>query len=180
MSVNLSGRQLFTPGLVGWVGELLRRNQIPTDALHLEVTESVLLDDPDGADAVLTALRGLGVALSCDDFGTGYSSLAYLKRFPFDVVKIDRAFVDGLDRTESSQKSLVRAIVAMADALGLDTVAEGVETPSEADALVPLGCRSAQGFLFGHAVPPQEVLEAILRLGLAGKDQMEPGRITSS
>ena len=180
MSVNLSGRQLFTPGLVGWVGELLRRNRIPTDALHLEVTESVLLDDPDGADAVLTALRGLGVALSCDDFGTGYSSLAYLKRFPFDVVKIDRAFVDGLDRTESSQKSLIRAIVAMADALGLDTVAEGVETPSEADALVPLGCRSAQGFLFGHAVPPQEVLEAILRLGLAGKDQMEPGRITSS
>jgi diguanylate cyclase len=179
MSVNLSGRQLFTPGLVGWVGELLRRNQIPTDALHLEVTESVLLDDPDGADEVLTALRGLGVALSCDDFGTGYSSLAYLKRFPFDVVKIDRAFVDGLDRTESSQKSLIRAIVAMADALGLDTVAEGVETPSEADALVPLGCRSAQGFLFGHAVPPQEVLETILRLGLAGRDQMEPGRITS-
>ena len=179
MSVNLSARQLFTPGLVGQIAESVRRNHIPLDALHLEVTESVLLDDPDAAEAVLSSLRGLGVAISCDDFGTGYSSLAYLKRFPFDYVKIDRAFVDGLDRTESSQKSLVRAIVARADALGLGTIAEGIETPSEADALFQLGCTSAQGFLFARPIPPDDVLETILRLGLAGREAEGAGRITS-
>lgn len=179
MSVNLSGRQLFTPGLVGQIAESVRRNRIPLDALHLEVTESVLLDDPDAAEEVLSSLRGLGVALSCDDFGTGYSSLAYLKRFPFDYVKIDRAFVDGLDRSESSQKSLIRAIVAMADALGLGTIAEGIETPSEAEALFQLGCTSAQGFLFARPIPPGDVLEAILRLGLAGREAEGASRIRS-
>jgi EAL domain-containing protein (putative c-di-GMP-specific phosphodiesterase class I) len=121
----------------------------------------------------------LGVALSCDDFGTGYSSLAYLKRFPFDYVKIDRAFVDGLDRSESSQKSLIRAIVAMADALGLGTIAEGIETPSEAEALFQLGCTSAQGFLFARPIPPGDVLETILRLGLAGREAEGASRIRS-
>jgi EAL domain-containing protein (putative c-di-GMP-specific phosphodiesterase class I) len=126
-----------------------------------------MMEDSVTTAAVMAGLRALGVRLSVDDFGTGYSSLSYLKRFPVSRVKIDRAFVTGLGE-HASDSSLVTAIIAMASALDLDAVAEGVETTEQAERLFELGCRTAQGYLFSKAVPAAEVPETLDRLGIAG------------
>jgi EAL domain-containing protein (putative c-di-GMP-specific phosphodiesterase class I) len=115
----------------------------------------------------MAGLRTLGVRLAVDDFGTGYSSLSYLKRFPVSRVKIDRSFVSGLGQHESDS-SLVAAIVAMGSALDLEAVAEGVETAEQAQRLFDLGCRQAQGYLYGRAVPADEGPATLQRLGIAG------------
>jgi EAL domain-containing protein (putative c-di-GMP-specific phosphodiesterase class I) len=118
----------------------------------------------DLADAqLLHELNALGVRLSIDDFGTGYSSLAYLKRFPVDCVKIDRAFVVGLDQADTSDESLVAAIIAMAGAMGMTTIAEGVETAPQERRLVKLGCRAGQGYRYSPAVAAAHVPEALRR-----------------
>ena len=122
----------------------------------LEITESVLMRDASQALAVLEALKELGVSLSIDDFGTGYSSLSYLKRFPVDVLKIDRAFVDGLG-CETEDSAIVKAIVGMARALELGVVAEGVETARQVECLRELGCDRAQGFFFGRPRPAADL-----------------------
>jgi len=173
MAVNVSTRQLTDDSLIGVVSDVLARHAVPSDRLFLEVTESVLMDDPDTKALLLGRLRDLGLKLSIDDFGTGYSSLAYLQRFPFDRVKIDRAFVEGLDRREASGRSLIPAILAMTAAMGLDAIAEGVETPQEAEALVSLGCGLAQGFLWSRPVPADQIAAAIVRLGI-DVDQVSP------
>jgi diguanylate cyclase (GGDEF)-like protein len=160
VSVNLSPRQVWSGDIVDTVAETLARHGLPGDALWLEITESVMMEDSVTTTAVLTALRGLGVRLAVDDFGTGFSSLSYLKRFPVSRVKIDRSFVAGLGQHESDA-SLVAAIVAMAAALGLEPVAEGVETADQARRVAELGCTQAQGFLYGCAVRPEEVPELI-------------------
>ncbi len=175
MAVNVSTRQLLDDRLVGRVSQLLERTGVPEGRLYLEVTESVLMEDPEALEIVLRDLRGTGVRLSIDDFGTGYSSLAYLRRFPFDRVKIDRAFVDGLDRAPASERNLVIAIVAMATALNLDTVAEGVEQAGEAQTLSTMGCTAAQGYYFWRPVSANQLGAAIIRLGLAnGSKQVVP------
>jgi EAL domain-containing protein (putative c-di-GMP-specific phosphodiesterase class I) len=115
----------------------------------LEITESVLMQRADTVLATLHALKNLGVSLAIDDFGTGYSSLGYLQRFPVDVLKIDRAFVDGVARG-GSNAALARTIVALSDALGLRAVAEGVEQEVQQMALAALGCRLGQGYLFAR------------------------------
>ena len=157
VAVNLSARQLRDPGLVDLVAEALTEFDLPPDALWLEITESMLMENPTAATDILSALRDLGVGLSIDDFGTGYSSLAYLKRFPVDRVKIDRSFVEGLDRRDSSEESLVAAIIAMAGALGMTTIAEGVETVGQQQRLTMLGCEFAQGHFYAPAVAPRHV-----------------------
>jgi diguanylate cyclase (GGDEF)-like protein len=167
MAVNLSVRQLRDPGIVDMVDATLRRHGLPGDALYLEITESLLMESPETAAAALHRLRGLGVRLSIDDFGTGYSSLAYLNRFPVNRVKIDRSFVEGLERTDSSEASLVAAIVAMTTALGLSTVAEGVETIAQASHLVELGCSSAQGYLYARPVSPDRIPQVLEDMGIA-------------
>jgi diguanylate cyclase (GGDEF)-like protein len=163
VSVNLSPRQVWASDIVDTVADSLRRHSLPGDALWLEITENVMMEDSVTTTAVMAGLRALGVRLAVDDFGTGFSSLSYLKRFPVSRVKIDRSFVSGLGEHESDS-SLVSAIVAMATALDLEPVAEGVETVEQADHLVELGCVHAQGFLFGAAVPPEQVPDAIARL----------------
>ena len=150
MSVNLSARQLLDRRLPGRVDAILERHGVPADQLILEVTESALMRDPQTAVASLNALRRLGVGLAVDDFGTGYSSLAYLKQFPIDFLKIDKAFVD--DVAAHPDRSLAGAIVQLAHTLGLRPVAEGVEHADQADALQSLGCRLAQGFHLGRPV----------------------------
>jgi EAL domain-containing protein (putative c-di-GMP-specific phosphodiesterase class I) len=117
----------------------------------------------------LSDLRQLGVRLSIDDFGTGYSSLAYLKRFPVNHVKIDRSFVMGLTATASSDRSLVAAIIAMAGALNLTTIAEGVETAEQANALFELGSHRAQGYLYCPPVSSQDLAGAVARLNQGGQ-----------
>jgi EAL domain-containing protein (putative c-di-GMP-specific phosphodiesterase class I) len=163
VSVNLSPRQLRSSDIVDVVAETLERHGLSGEALYLEITEGVMMGDAVAAAAAMAGLGALGVRLSVDDFGTGFSSLAYLKRFPVDVVKIDRSFVTDLGRT-SADESLIAAIVRMSSALGLVTVAEGVETEEQAVRLAALGCHQMQGYLFSPAVPMVELPGVIARL----------------
>ena len=159
MAVNVSTRQLRQPGFAGQVLGVAEACGFPRGNLELEITESLLME---GTDAVgeLARLRDAGIALSIDDFGTGYSSLSYLKRFPVCTLKIDRSFVRDLVGG-ATDATLVKTIVAMAHALGLSVVAEGVETLGQLDALKALECDVTQGFLFGAAVPPESFREAL-------------------
>jgi len=154
--VNLSARQLGDPGLVELVSETLRRHGVDPAQLGLEITESALLEDAEGAVTALSSLRELGVRLAVDDFGTGYSSLSYLKRLPVDAVKIDRSFVDGL-AVDGDDSAIVAAVAGMARALRLTTIAEGVENLDQLQALKRLGCDLAQGYFFTTPQPPSHI-----------------------
>jgi diguanylate cyclase (GGDEF)-like protein/PAS domain S-box-containing protein len=149
LAVNLSPRQLLEPDLPDVVADVLRETGFPVDRLTMEVTESVLVDEGPYAATTLRRLHELGVSLSIDDFGTGYSSLVYLRRLNADALKIDRSFVDGLGR-DSEADAIVRTVIGLARSLGLDLVAEGVETEEQRRLLVELGCQFAQGFLFSR------------------------------
>jgi EAL domain-containing protein (putative c-di-GMP-specific phosphodiesterase class I) len=149
ISVNVSGRQLAEPSLLDDVTRALAQSGLPPARLTLEVTETVLMRDTAQALAALHALKALGVRLAVDDFGTGYSSLSYLRQFPVDVLKIDKSFVDGVARG-GHDAALARTIVALAEMLGLRTVAEGVEHEAQRDALAALGCALGQGYLFAR------------------------------
>jgi diguanylate cyclase (GGDEF)-like protein/PAS domain S-box-containing protein len=147
VSVNLSVKQFNQPGLVENIASLLQQFQLPPRCLKLEITESVFSDNIEAAVGLLTQLRELGVQLSIDDFGTGYSSLSYLQRFPIDTLKIDRSFVTQMMENEENL-AIVRTIVALAQNLGMDVVAEGVETEDQLKLLRKLECENGQGFLF--------------------------------
>jgi len=161
MSVNLSPRQLRDPDLVSTVREALQRSRLPGAALCLEITESTVMEGAD-AGATIQALKRLGVRLSADDFGTGYSSLVYLRRFPFDQVKVDRSFVTGLGQ-DSDDNVIVGAVLSMAAALSLSTVAEGVETQAQRDELLLLGADGGQGWLFSAPLPAVEATDYLRR-----------------
>ena len=163
VNVNLSARQFEGDGIVDEVRAALETSGLRPDQLKLEVTETILMERPDVAAKTLLQLKDLGVHLALDDFGTGYSSLSYLNRFPFDTLKIDRAFVSGPDGMETSPKTfeLVRAIIHLAAALGMDVVAEGIETRSQATALKALGCGFAQGYFLGRPAPPKKARQLI-------------------
>jgi len=176
MAVNVSARQLRNNGIVGRVQRALFESGLPRGALTLELTESTLMDDPTGAPEVLGRLKALGIELAIDDFGTGYSSLAYLRGFPVDVVKIDRAFVMNVDGPDSADATLVAAIVAMAEALGIATIAEGVESETQAERLVELGCALAQGFLYSRPQPAQLIPDTIARLAARRRNRLRPVR----
>src|SRR5215218_7730956 len=147
VSVNLSVKQFNQPDLVENIASLLERFQLPPRCLKLEITESVFSDNIEAAVGLLTQLRQLGVQLSIDDFGTGYSSLSYLQRFPIDTLKIDRSFVTQMMENEENL-AIVRTIVALARNLGMDVVAEGVETEDQLKLLRKLECENGQGYLF--------------------------------
>jgi diguanylate cyclase (GGDEF)-like protein len=150
VSVNVSIKQLASPGFVEEVALALRTSGMTPGALVLEITESVLAQDVAQTAARLTELKGLGVRLAIDDFGTGYSSLSYLRHFPIDILKIDRSFVEQLP---GDGTALARSIVRLGESLQLDVVAEGVEDDAQRGALTRLGCRHGQGFLFAKAEP---------------------------
>jgi diguanylate cyclase (GGDEF)-like protein/PAS domain S-box-containing protein len=156
LSLNLSAHQLTAPDLVEEVRAALEETATDPQRIHLEITESALMEDTDGVARVVRALKELGVRLSIDDFGTGYSSLAHLKRLAVDTLKIDRSFVDGLGR-EAEDTAIVMAVLGMARSLGLSVVAEGVETEEQLTALRDLGCTLAQGFYFARPEPPESV-----------------------
>jgi diguanylate cyclase (GGDEF)-like protein/PAS domain S-box-containing protein len=163
VSVNLSARQVAHRDLADSVAEILARTGLEPVNLRLEITESSLVEESATATATLEALSDLGVRLVLDDFGTGYSSLAYLNRFPFDALKIDRSFVEGLG-VEQERTAIVEAIVGMARALSLDAIAEGVENEAQLSELRRLGCDYAQGHLFSRPLAPRKVTD-LLREG---------------
>ncbi len=156
VTVNLSARHLQDPRVVEHVVAALRQSGLPAAALVLEVTETALIEDLDKTRATLGSLKKLGLRLAIDDFGTGYSSLSYLSAFPLDVIKIDKSFIDQLALTTGGP-AMVRAVVELAQALGLQAVAEGVEEREQADALELLGCHLAQGFLFARPMRAGEM-----------------------
>jgi diguanylate cyclase (GGDEF)-like protein/PAS domain S-box-containing protein len=166
VSVNLSVKQFNEPGLVDNIAQLLEESQLPPRCLKLEITESVFSDNIEAAVKLLTQLRNLGVQLSIDDFGTGYSSLSYLQRFPIDTLKIDRSFVTQMMENEENL-AIVRTIVALAQNLGMDVVAEGVETEDQLRLLRKLECENGQGFLFSTPLGEGQLQQFIADCNLA-------------
>jgi len=167
MSVNVSPRQLHDPNFVAVVSEALMRAHIPASQLWLEVTEGVMIAQPEQALVALQKLCALGVRVAIDDFGTGYSSLSLLQRFPIQRLKIDRSFVSGVAE-DLGTRSLVRTIIAMGESLGLDMVAEGVESVRQLQVLAELRCPKAQGFLISHPVPPDSMASTVAALDQIG------------
>ena len=155
LAVNVSAKQFRQPDFVAQVKAATLRHGINPTRLKLELTESLLLEDIDETIATMDALKDIGVCFSLDDFGTGYSSLQYLKRLPFNQLKIDQSFVRDIT-TNSGDRAIVRTIIAMAESLNMDVIAEGVETEEHLKILQELGCTHHQGYLFGRAVPLEQ------------------------
>ncbi len=163
MSVNLSGRQFEQPDLVRRVGRVLEATGLGPGSLRLEVTESSVISDAPAAQKTMRELGRLGVGLHMDDFGVGYSSLHYLKRFPFDTLKIDRSFVRGMVRDRESHQ-IVRSILDLARTFGMDVVAEGIEDEEQVEALKRLGCPCGQGYYFARPMEPAAI-DALMAAG---------------
>jgi EAL domain-containing protein (putative c-di-GMP-specific phosphodiesterase class I) len=164
VSVNLDAWSLQSGHLATSVASALQANGLPPSAIEFEVTESNLLRDMNQACQTLQSLRDLGIRLAIDDFGTGYSSLTYLKRFPVDVIKIDRSFIKDLP-ANGNDGALTSAVIAMGHSLEIELVAEGVETWAQVEFLLARGCHLVQGFLFSRPVPAQDFV-ALVAQGL--------------
>lgn len=162
IAVNLSTSQLASPGLIDRVAVMMQRYGIGIGSLEMEVTESMMMDDPEQAIARLQSLRELGIRLSIDDFGTGFSSMSYLKRLPVDTLKLDRSFISQI-ASDSRDADLCAGVIALAHKLGLSVVAEGVETPEQRDALLARDCDIFQGYLFSKPLPVVEATAYLLR-----------------
>ena len=162
VSVNLSARQLVQPGRAERVAQVMEQTGVGPASLCFEITESVLMDDTETVIDAIGKVRALGVRFAIDDFGTGYSSLGYLKRFPVDVVKIDRSFVSGLG-SDPGDAAIVSAVVGLAHALNLQVTAEGVETEEQLLALIEHGCDQAQGYFFSPPQPAPDLRGLIAR-----------------
>jgi EAL domain-containing protein (putative c-di-GMP-specific phosphodiesterase class I) len=172
VAVNLSAVQFKSRNLVAAVVASLRASGLHPDRLELEITETVLLQDTDATLATLHQLRELGVHIAMDDFGTGYSSLGYLRRFPFDRIKIDQSFVRELGK-QADCIAIVRAVAALGNDLGMAITAEGVETRQQLDALARAGCTEVQGYLFSPAIPGDAALD-LLRMMPVASDVVSP------
>jgi diguanylate cyclase (GGDEF)-like protein/PAS domain S-box-containing protein len=159
ISVNLSTLQLQDPDFLGVVADALTQTGLDPMALHLEITETMVMNDVEAAMGTLHGLRSLGVRLSIDDFGTGYAALSYLSRLPVQTIKIDQSFVEGLGGDDPHASPIVDAIVSLARALDLDVIAEGVESAKQLRELRQIGSRLAQGFLWSRPLPPEEIPE---------------------
>jgi EAL domain-containing protein (putative c-di-GMP-specific phosphodiesterase class I) len=167
VSVNLSARQFARSDVLALTAEALRESGLGPASLRLELTESVVMEEPEAAAAKLARLKELGIALDIDDFGTGYSSLSHLRRFPIDALKIDRSFVSRMD-TDVDDHEIVRTIVTLAANLGVAAVAEGVETPEQKARLQGLRCRFGQGFLFSRPLDAAAVAHLLSRQAAKG------------
>ncbi|MBB3571737.1 EAL domain-containing protein [Rhizobium sp. BK491] len=154
IAVNVSARQILHQDLIAEVADILAETNCRPEWIEIEITESVFLDDEQKTLKVLTSLRHMGISIAIDDFGTGYSALSYLARFPIDVLKIDRSFINN---TDDRNRELIKAILSIAKCLGQQVVAEGVETENQAAFLKANGCHAAQGYLYSKPIPKDEV-----------------------
>jgi EAL domain-containing protein (putative c-di-GMP-specific phosphodiesterase class I) len=170
VAVNLSPAQFKDPCLVRKIERALTNSGLDPNRLELEITESVLLRDDDLTMKALYALRALGVRIALDDFGTGYSSLSYLRSFPFNRIKIDQSFIQGLGVTKDAG-AIVRAITTLGHSLEMAVTADGVETPGQLAFLKTEGCNQLQGYLISPPVPASEVTSLIERLHEGGGKQ---------
>ncbi len=177
VTVNLSARQLGDEHLIDDVANALRVAGLRRDQLVLELTESTLLANSEETVGILTSLKSLGVRLAIDDFGTGYSSLSYLHRFPVDVLKIDKSFVEGVAAGPGAN-ALASAVIALGNTLSLRTVAEGIENEAQYEALTALGCKFGQGYLFSRPLPPGDVMPFLLMHGQRAADSQLSQRLT--
>ena len=157
VAVNISPKQFLAPGLASTILQALGNSGLPAKRLELEITESIFIADVERTLGTLHSLRDLGVRIALDDFGTGYSSLSYLRSFPFDKVKIDQSFVRDLNEKGNNAHAVIRAITTLADALGMETLAEGVESSEQFDILRAEGCRYVQGYLLSKPLPSSEI-----------------------
>ncbi|NOR51985.1 MAG: EAL domain-containing protein, partial [Gammaproteobacteria bacterium] len=155
ISVNVSGQQIMHSDVVETVQKTLQKTGLEPQYLELEITESVIMKQPEKAIGTLEKLRALGVSLAIDDFGTGYSSLSYLKLFPINRLKIDRSFIKDIP-VDSDDVAIVKAIIALGKSLKLKVIAEGVETEAQQKALKQYGCDEVQGFLYSKPIPADE------------------------
>jgi EAL domain-containing protein (putative c-di-GMP-specific phosphodiesterase class I) len=160
VAVNLSARQFRHEELMQTVGKALEESRLPAHLLELEITEGLLIHDPQGAARIMGEMRQLGIRVALDDFGTGYSSLAYLKTFPLDRLKLDQAFVRDLP-DNLSDRAIACAVIALGHNLELEILAEGVETTAQQDFLLEAGCNVFQGYLYGRPMTPTELEEAV-------------------
>jgi EAL domain-containing protein (putative c-di-GMP-specific phosphodiesterase class I) len=172
MAVNLSPVQCRDPELARQIADILARTGLPARQLELEITERVLLAATEENLGTLEELARLGVRISLDDFGTGHSSLGYLRRFPVDEIKLDRSFVGALQHDPSAH-AILRAFLSLGRSLGLDSIAEGVESAEQLSVLDAEGCRLAQGFYFSPPVHPREIDAMIAALAAASQLQPE-------
>jgi EAL domain-containing protein (putative c-di-GMP-specific phosphodiesterase class I) len=161
ISINLSARQFQQQDLEKLIGKTLEATRIDPRLLELELTESVLMKEAETAASTLGNLKAFGVQISMDDFGTGYSSLAYLKRFPLDVLKIDRAFIRDVT-SDADDATITVAMINLAHSLGLKVVAEGVETSAQLEFLKAHGCDEMQGYIFSRPLPLEGALQALV------------------
>jgi EAL domain-containing protein (putative c-di-GMP-specific phosphodiesterase class I) len=165
VAVNLSPVQFRSRNLLASVADALATSGLAPHRLEVEITESILLHDSESNLAVLRALKLLGPGIALDNFGTGYSSLSFLRRFPFDKIKIDRGFVSEL-HADSQSGAIIRAVLGLGTSLGIPITSEGVETQSQLDYLRAEGCEQAQGYYLGRPIPGCETGAAILRIGV--------------
>jgi EAL domain-containing protein (putative c-di-GMP-specific phosphodiesterase class I) len=166
LAVNVSAKQFLQPDFVNSVLDTLSHSGANPSLLKLELTESVMISDADSVVEKMLRLKDQGVSFSLDDFGTGYSSLAYLKRLPLEQLKIDQSFVRNLLQN-SNDNAIVRAVITLGQSLGLEVIAEGVETTAQQDALVTYGCDHFQGYLFGRPEPLDTFERMILESSIA-------------
>ena len=178
VAVNISGREIQAEGLQEHLEKTLAEFDVPPRLLELEITESMLLEESHHIIDSLNDIKATGITLAIDDFGSGYSSFNYLKHLPVDTLKIDRVFINDLDEADKSGRAIVAGIIALADNLGLETVAEGVETDEQRRMLKELGCNLLQGFLFSKAIPADEFGQRFFTGEIAANDgrQQAEGR----
>ena len=162
MNVNISGRQFQQKELITTVTEALEASNFLASCLKLEITESVMMKDPQASLEAMKVFRGLEIHLVIDDFGTGYSSLSYLKRFPVDTLKVDKSFVDGLGKDPEST-AIVGAIISLAKSLGMRVTAEGIETEAQLSRLRLLNCDQGQGYFFSRPLPAAQAEELLAK-----------------
>jgi diguanylate cyclase (GGDEF)-like protein/PAS domain S-box-containing protein len=168
VAVNLSAVQFTQPNLVGMIADILKESQLPAKYLELEITEGTVMDSPQKAIDIMLQIRAMGIHLSLDDFGTGYSSLAYLKKFPLNTLKIDKAFVDDIEESEQG-RNMVATIVTIAHNLGMQVVAEGVETNQQLNFLSGLRCEQLQGYLYSKPLPENDFQKYLLSHQITNK-----------
>jgi EAL domain-containing protein (putative c-di-GMP-specific phosphodiesterase class I) len=162
VSVNFSARQFWQDNLLSMIDSILNEFNLPAHLLEMEITESLIMEDVKNDKLRLIALRGMGIKISLDDFGTGYSSLSYLLRFPIDILKIDKSFIDEMANSESSTE-IVKTIILLGHALKMEVIAEGVETEAQAMQLKAIGCDYIQGYWFSRPVPADDISALLLQ-----------------